>query len=300
MMLFQDPLVGQMHGEWDRARDREKENRTRFAQRAIKPDEVERELKETDDVLGDAQSVERFVQNALQRLGATMSSANKGTWKLSGLGNLPELVRSEVKSQTDWHVTFNSPAPEGITYLGRNHPFVATLAQYLMEASITQNGQSPATRCGVIRTNQVQIQTTLLMMRLRFQLEEPGGPTLLAEEIYSAGFQGFPPDQLHWLKEEEVNRLLVEARASVSITPQERQSRLRSTLDMWPELQNDLTELIHERSHHLQTAHRRVRSAVGLSRRGVTVQEHLPPDLLGLTVLMPIPGGINPREQGKR
>ncbi len=47
LMLFQDALVGQVHGAWERARNREKENRTRFAQRASKPDEVERELKET-------------------------------------------------------------------------------------------------------------------------------------------------------------------------------------------------------------------------------------------------------------
>jgi hypothetical protein len=41
--------------------DRERVNRTRFAQRALKPEDVQRELEATDAVLGDPSAVRDFV-----------------------------------------------------------------------------------------------------------------------------------------------------------------------------------------------------------------------------------------------
>ena len=38
----------EVHQSWDRAVEREKQNRTRFAQRAIKPEEIKQELEESD------------------------------------------------------------------------------------------------------------------------------------------------------------------------------------------------------------------------------------------------------------
>ncbi len=63
------PEVVALHQSWDLDAAREKENRTRFAQRALKPEEVRRELEATDAVLGDPEAVRLFVLNACQRLG---------------------------------------------------------------------------------------------------------------------------------------------------------------------------------------------------------------------------------------
>jgi len=298
--LVTDPVVADFKSRLDQSAQREKESRSRFAQRGVKPNEVARELKATDSVLGDPQAVERFVLNACQRLGANINSLREDVWELLNLDRLPEMVRSEVRDRQSWRVTFSSPPPKDAEYLGRNHPFVAALAQYLLEAALTQGGQAPATRCGVIRTRQVQLQTVLLMLRLRFQLEEPDPPVLLAEEIFVAGFQVFPPDQLQWMDEKEALRLLAEARPDANLSSQERQSRLAPALGMWSELQKGLTNQIWERARRLQEAHRRVRSAAGMARRGVNVQPHLPPDLLGVLILLPIPKGIAPKEQGER
>ena len=62
-------LIGEVHRRWDEAVAREKESHTRFAQHAIKPDEVAQELEETDAALGDPKAVERFVLAACQRRG---------------------------------------------------------------------------------------------------------------------------------------------------------------------------------------------------------------------------------------
>ena len=67
------PEVAALHRSWDLDVAREKENRTRFAQRALKPDEVRQELEATDAVLGDPDAVRLFVLSAAQRLGVQIA-----------------------------------------------------------------------------------------------------------------------------------------------------------------------------------------------------------------------------------
>ena len=51
----------QVHKQWDKAIEREKISRTRFAQRSIKPTEIEQEIIETESVLGNGEDLKRFV-----------------------------------------------------------------------------------------------------------------------------------------------------------------------------------------------------------------------------------------------
>ena len=294
-LLFDDPIIEDMHRQWDRSAVREKESRTRFAQRAIKPDEVKRELEETDSVLGDPGAVERFVLNACQRLGATVQQAKLGQWTLSGLGHLPDLVKESASDAPEnWRVTFKSPPPEGATYLGRNHPFVAALAQFLMEEALTQGGAARATRCGVIKSRAVDRRTVLLLLRLRFLIEEPdkGDKPMLAEEVYVCAYRGSPPDRLDWLPDGEPLRLLTDACPDANTSPQERSEVLSEALGAWDGLQKPLEPLIVARAKRLDEAHRRVRASARLVRRGLRIVPQLPPDLLGVLVLQPIPRGV--------
>lgn len=294
-LLFQDPIVQDMHRQWDRSADREKESRTRFAQRAIKPDEVQRELEETDSVLGDPDAVERFVRNACQRLGAAVQQAKNGQWTISGLAHLPDLVKETASDAPEnWRVTFKSPPPEGATYLGRNHPFVAALAQFLMEDALTQHGAARATRCGVIKSRAVDRRTVLLLLRLRFLIEEPDKPDnpMLAEEVYVCGYRGSPPNRLDWLGDAETLKLLAEARPDVNTPPQERSEVLSELLAAWDGLQGPLEPVVAARAKRLDEAHRRVRASAGLARRGLRIAPQLPPDLLGMLVILPIPKGV--------
>ena len=63
------PEVESFHQRWQLDAERERVNRTRFAQRALKPAEVRQELEATDAVLGDPDAVRDFVLSAGQRLG---------------------------------------------------------------------------------------------------------------------------------------------------------------------------------------------------------------------------------------
>jgi len=292
MRLFDEPLVVQVHQAWNRAQQRERVNRTRFAQRAIKPAEVERELQATDSVLGDPDAVRRFVLNACQRLGARSRPLNGSGFELTGLDRLPALLRDPAGDCPTWRVSFASPAPPGADYLGRNHPFVAGLAQHLIESALTENGAAVAARGGALRTRLVTLQTVLLTLRLRFRLTERGRPPALAEEVMVTGFRGYPPDALDWLHEREALRLLADAQPDAPISPEERRARVRTALEWWPELQAPLERLVRERADRLKASHRRVRAAALLPGEAVAVEPHLPPDLLGLVVLVPVPLGV--------
>ena len=68
-LALSSPDVSNLHEEWDRAGDREKENHSFFAQYGIKPDEVHRELREMEPALGNSRDMQHFVSNALQRFG---------------------------------------------------------------------------------------------------------------------------------------------------------------------------------------------------------------------------------------
>jgi superfamily II DNA or RNA helicase len=293
LRLFDEPMVQDVHRRWDEAVSREKESRTRFAQRAIKPDEVARELKETDAVLGDPDAVRHFVLNACQRLGVTVRPSSDGVFTIIPGEHLPEVVRNVIPNINECRVTFTTPAPENVTYLGRNHPFVAMLAQYLLEEALTRGKEARAARCGVIRTYRVDRRTVLLLLRLRFTVEEPGKRPLLAEEVLVCGLRGSPPPgRLEWLPEQEALDLLHNSRPDANISAPERYELLEEILSWWGDLQAGLQSIIQQRAKKLEDSHRRVRTTAHLARRGLTIQPHLPPDLLGALVLSPIPKGV--------
>jgi superfamily II DNA or RNA helicase len=74
-LLDAEQRVREIEIAWDRASEREKESRTRFAQRRIHPEEVARELEESDAILGDATTVQRFVLAACERLNVPLTVA---------------------------------------------------------------------------------------------------------------------------------------------------------------------------------------------------------------------------------
>ncbi|MCY4654108.1 MAG: helicase-related protein, partial [Dehalococcoidia bacterium] len=62
-----DTRVSEYHDTVDNAAERESRNRAYFAQRGIKPDQVQRELREMEPALGSASDILTFIRNAIQR-----------------------------------------------------------------------------------------------------------------------------------------------------------------------------------------------------------------------------------------
>jgi hypothetical protein len=300
------PQVVELHKTWDLDAAREKENRHRFAQRSLKPEEVKRELEATDAVLGDPAAVESFVLHACQRLGAPIQtvtgrsptqapslSSSSPVYRITvtpdALATLPPIIKAALPTAKSgfWQVAFGSPTPEGAEYLGRNHRFVATLAQFLMEEAITQGSAARASRCGAVRTRAVSRLTTLYLLRLRFLIEQPNRTPLLAEEVQLAGHTG-TANQPAWLGPDEILNLLEKAQPDANIGDGEKCELVSTALTGWDQLDPAIQQTVQGRAEALAESHRRIRQAVSLKVRGLTVKPQMPPDLLGLLILQPL------------
>ena len=290
------PEVAKLHQSWGLDAAREKENRTRFAQHAIKPGEVRRELEATDAVLGDPDAVRLFVLNAAQRLGIQMVPDRRAnvfrlTVSPAAVATLPTVIRAALPAikSGHWNVSFVSPTPESAEYLGRNHRFVATLAQFLMEEALTKGAAARASRCGVMRTRAVSRLTTLYLLRLRFLIEQPDRAPLLAEEVQVIGHSG-TADRPTLIGPDEVLGLLEKAGADANIGAEEKRELVAAALGGWSKFDSAIKQHIEDRVAELTEAHRRIRQAVSMKVRGLTVKPQMPPDLLGLLVLQPVVG----------
>jgi superfamily II DNA or RNA helicase len=288
------PEVAALHRSWDLDAAREKENRTRFAQRALKPDEVRQELEATDAVLGDPDAVRLFVLSAAQRLGVQMAPDRRpNVFRIivspEARASLPTAIAAAfpITKTGHWFVSFISPTPEGTEYLGRNHRFVATLAQFLMEEALTKGAAARASRCGAIRTRAVSRLTNLYLLRLRFLIEQPDRTPMLAEEVQVIGHTDTASKPV-WLAGDEVLTLLEKAHADANIGDEEKRELVSAALAGWDKLDPAIKENITGRAEALSEAHRRIRQAVSMKVRGLTVKPQFPPDLLGLLVLQPL------------
>ncbi len=291
------PEVAALHRSWDLDVAREKENRTRFAQRALKPEEVRRELEATDAVLGDPAAVRLFVLNAAQRLGLQIVPDRRpNIFRVivspEARASLPTAIAAALPTTKtgQWSVSFISPTPEGAEYLGRNHRFVATLAQFLMEEALTKGAAARASRCGAMRTRAVSRLTTLYLLRLRFLIEQPDRTPLLAEEVQVMGHTG-PADKPAWIDQGQVLTLMESAHADANIRDEEKRELTATALAGYEKLDATIRQTIQGRAEALTEGHRRIRQAVSLKVRGLTVKPQLPPDLLGLLVLQPLVAG---------
>ncbi len=303
------PEVEQFHQQWQQYAEREQINRTRFAQRALKPDEVQREVEATDAVLGDPTAVRQFFMAAAQRLGLAVAQEKQpGVFRVSltpeATATLPEAIRLALPSSKSgrWRISFDSPTPEGAEYIGRNHRFVATLARYLFEAALNHPGNPTVSRCGVLRTRAVDELTTILLLRVRYLVEQPQAPTLLSEEVLVLAYAGLEAGNACWLDSSNALRLLAEAQPDANLSLTEKRElvgHILTGLGAWQAepaerwgaahpLQRALRERVATRAEELTAAHKRIRQAVALRVRELAVRPQFPPDLLGLLILQPV------------
>jgi len=128
-----------METRWRDAEEGEKRSRARFAQNAIKPEESGARVEALARAArrcqgGAAHSAER----GFARLNAPLESANGGAVK-AHLAHLPAALGERLEGRGfsgTLRATFTEPATARTELLNRSHPIVATLADYLLEASL--------------------------------------------------------------------------------------------------------------------------------------------------------------------
>jgi len=279
----------QFHSDWDRNAEREKESRSRFAQHSIKPEEVSKELEETDVILGNPETVKEFIITATQRLGGSVSIRNNGlTLNPNGF---PALLRERIKLDNKIDIAFDFPIPEKHIEVGRNHPITSSLAEYILESSFEEENNTHIYRCSVIRTDKVEKITSLYMLRVRYLIESSKSQTaLLAEELVAFGFGG-DINNPNIISDTEANNLLKEIKASENIDTDYSKELINDALTSYEKLDKHLKVIIDSRREKLHTAHTRLRKITKESKAEVNPQ--FPVDVLGIIVLVPTPKGIN-------
>jgi hypothetical protein len=282
---------------WTSAREKAARNRTLFAQRRLKPEDVLPEWQKTLTVLGGEADVERFVKRAAQQLGAPLEETHKGGahyWRLHA-ASLPLAVRERLDGEGlagTLRIDFHQPPAPGTQFIHRTHPLVAVLADYLLERALDDEApESTAAldavaRAGAIFTNAVDTRTTVLLVRLRHQLtvtHRGESRLLLCEETLAIGL---PAGNEAMPLEDAPARALMAAEAARNMPPPLRDQHIQRALAQLPAWQPTMEGLARTRAQQLLDDHRRVRAASD-ARGEYRVTPSLPVDVMGVYVLVP-------------
>jgi superfamily II DNA or RNA helicase len=268
----------------EEAAEREKASRSIFAQNAIKAEEIEADLREVDEAIGDPHAVEEFVTTTLNNLfGVQVMKDAKGYRIVTA--NFPDQLRGILPVEATVNVSFQSPTPEGYHYIGRNNRFVEQLCQLVM-ANTVNRVDKRAARTAVIRTSQVVVKTTILLFRCRNVIEDrKGHQQVVAEEMILWGWRG-TPQQKEYLEHAQARELLALARASSDLSSQARSSFLENELKLLKSFTTEFDTVAEKQSRKLVEAHERFSSLMD-GKRFQVVYPVMPMDLLGVYVLLP-------------
>ena len=276
-----------LHTRWDNVTEKERRSRTMFAQRTIKVDEVAQEWQAVRQAIGTGVDVQRFVEEVVTVHGGAVAHKAKHLEV-----HLPKraAIREACGGRESFKARFELPVSDGVLYLTRTHPIVEGLAAYVMDAALDPLLDGLARRCGAIRTRAVEQHTTLLLVRLRYHILAKKGDdetALLAEDCQLLGFTGTPA-AAQWLSSDQAEALL-DAQPAANITPQQATAFIQRVVDGFEHLRQPLNEAATQRGQELLDAHRRVRRATRAKGVRYDVRPHLPPDVLGVYVLLPPP-----------
>lgn len=276
--------------QWRNAEEGERKSRARFAQNALKPEEVAPEWQRWRELLGSPDQVRRFVERAMSRLDAPLEPEQGGTMR-AHVAALPAAVNERLASrglEGTIRLAFEEPPPTGTEMVGRSHPLPATLAESLLEGALDP-GSSPVPslgRAGAWPTKAVKAVTTVALLRLRYKLTIHGRRErlLLAEEASALAFEGVGVQPL---LAGEPARALLEHPATGDLAPVARQRLVNQARErILAALETSIATYARERAEALVADHARVRAAAAGSAR-VTVEPITPADIIGLSVLVP-------------
>lgn len=280
---------------WQSAREKAAKNRSIFAQRRLKPDDVLPEWRKSAAVLGGEDDVERFVSRAVIKLGAPLESC-KQHHKLY-LDHLPATVRERLAADGlvgTLRIDFRQPAAQGAHFIQRTHPLVVALADTLLERALESareiSDADAVARAGAAFVGNVSLKTTVLLLRLRHQLSiarDAGTRLMLCEETIAVASSGsalpevLTPEQTH---------AMLGAEAVRNMPTPVRDLHIKQALQTLPDWQPHLENLARERAQALLQDHRRVRDAAE-AKGTYQVTASLPVDVMGVYVLVPAVAG---------
>jgi len=287
LRLFAEETV---RNELELARKKGENLRSIFAHESIKPEAIEADLKEVDEAIGDLESVAHFVINSLEFLKAECIEVNGGFRIVTS--NLPPHLKAQLSDKNEVLISFESPTPRGFRYIGRNHLFVEQLCHFMLALAFDGHPNfPPVARMAEIQSNAVSVRTTLVMFRVRNVIKEIASTReVISEEMYLWGYSGLGSD-MEVLSFDRCKQLMLKANSKVQL-PSERQiADLDRELKLFHQLKDQFSAVASERAEKLVEAHGRFKDLVG-GRRYEKATPVLPPDVMGVYILMPVPDAV--------
>ena len=281
-----DELDVEITNEIEAAREKAEKIRSIFAHESIMPEDVKKDLHEVDEAIGNVATLEAFVLAAAKLLGASFDKI-QGGYIFKKL-NMDDWMASALGQGDKIHISFQSPTPQGFRYLGRNHRFVEQLCHRIIANSLDKERKgNKAARASVFRTDAVEMQTTLIQFRVRNVIREVSKQhEMVSEEMFLWGYEQ-TPDGIHALDIDQCKNLLHSSNA-LDISTERQKIIFEKELQHFGELHPDFIAVVTKRSDELVNAHTRFAKYIG-AKRFEAVTPVLPPDILGVYVLIPNP-----------
>ncbi|WP_326801891.1 DEAD/DEAH box helicase [Streptomyces sp. NBC_01788] len=293
----------ELHRVWESAADRESKVPTKFAHSALRPQDVENELRVLRQVLGEPRDIAVFTRESLAALRAPVRADAQGNGFAAQANPLPPGLRHALgiydtddqaaaaagtgraaartagrgRTRTasgPRELVFRDdlPVPKGEQALVRTDPAVRAVARYVLDTALDPailDQDRPARRLGVVRTKAVDIYTVLLLARYRFKLSlplknSPRPKELVAEDARVLAWRPDDEGGLEWLTDAETSTLLA-ATPDGSVMPELRHRTIRRALGELelPEVHDHVLHHGQELADQLAAAHLRVREAAG-------------------------------------
>lgn len=257
-----------LEAKWQDAAEKEKANRTKFAQRILKPENVLPEWQKVETAFGSAEDVQAFTKGALAELGShTLSS-------------LPPQIVHRLQEN-------GAELPQDLRYddLTRAHPLVASLAGYVLESALDPVDEKPiATRSGAAVSCEVERVTRIYLLRLRHRLDVRKRD-LIVEETQAVAVTGVGSNA-EWISDPAEVEKLLHFIPSSNLTGDAVRHAVRRAIDYAEANRPRFESFAAERAKTLLADHRRVRDASD-DRGSFGVKPILPVDIMGVFVLLP-------------
>lgn len=257
-----------LEAKWQDAAEKEKSNRTKFAQRILKPENVLPEWQKVETAFGSAEDVQAFTKGALAELGShTLSS-------------LPPQIVHRLQEN-------GAELPEGLRYedLTRSHPLVASLAGYVLESALDPVDEKPiAARSGAAVSREVERVTRIYLLRLRHRLDVRKRD-LIVEGTQAVAVTGVGSNA-EWISDPAEVEKLLHFIPSSNLTGDAVRNAVRRAIDYAEANRPRFESFAAERAKTLLADHRRVRDASD-DRGSFGVKPILPVDIMGVFVLLP-------------
>ena len=186
-------------------------------------------------------------------------------------------------------ISFASPTPKGYMYIGRNHVFVEDLSRGVVNDTIN-GGHLAASRAMVMQTSDVNVKTTILLMRVRSVIRDKklASRELVGEEMIFFGYRG-NIENMDLLSQEDSKLLFLAAQASGDVDPLSQKTIFNEELK-WSKdeagLRKYTDDLAMERASHLVEAFSQYRSYLNAAEYQV-VKPILPMDMIAAYIFLP-------------